>query len=240
MSETEQTPRHFGAALKDLRHVQKSSGGGPPYSLFINRPLGGSLLPRPTKSSNPNQVTYLSALLTAAGLAVLALSPANWLTGIIVTMGLVLGYAFRLRGRSARTASGRRDICRGVARPHDRLGQVSRGSRCHSDQPLPQLRAPRCVAAGAARLYRDLDRALLRDDPGGSDDADPACEDRPGHAGSGAGQPAQDSGQAADGLRDLVLAVPAPRVPSGVLRNLCRARGGHSWIHRPRRREMAP
>ena len=40
MSETEPTPRSFGEALKRLRHVQKSSKGAPPYSLFINRPLG--------------------------------------------------------------------------------------------------------------------------------------------------------------------------------------------------------
>jgi phosphatidylglycerophosphate synthase len=107
MSETQPTPRHFRPALNALRHVQKSSGGGPPYSLFINRPLGRIIAAAAYQVGlTPNQVTYLSALLTAAGLAVLALGPASWLTGIFVTMGLVLGYAFdsadgqlaRLRG----------------------------------------------------------------------------------------------------------------------------------------------
>ena len=41
----------------------------------------------------PNQVTYLSATLTAIGLVVLALAPATWLSGFIVTFCLAFGYA---------------------------------------------------------------------------------------------------------------------------------------------------
>ena len=54
----------------------------------------------------PNQVTYISATFTFVGLLVLALAPATWPVGLLVTVVLVLGYAFdaadgqlaRLRG----------------------------------------------------------------------------------------------------------------------------------------------
>ncbi len=100
-------PRGFRDAHSRLRHVQKSAKGGPPYSLFVNRPLGRLIAAAAYQVNlTPNQVTYLSAALTAAGLIVLSLAPATWLTGILVTCCLALGYAFdsadgqlaRLRG----------------------------------------------------------------------------------------------------------------------------------------------
>lgn len=107
MLEAGSGPHNFRDALSRLRHVQKSAKGGPPYSLFVNRPLGRVIAAAAYQVGlTPNQVTYLSAALTAAGLIVLSVAPAGWLTGILVTGCLALGYAFdsadgqlaRLRG----------------------------------------------------------------------------------------------------------------------------------------------
>ena len=97
----------FGAALTRLRQAQKSAKGAPPYSLYVNRPLGRILAAAAyTVGLTPNQVTYLSAACTSAGLLVLGLAPATWPVGLLVTVLLVLGYALdaadgqlaRLRG----------------------------------------------------------------------------------------------------------------------------------------------
>lgn len=97
----------FGAALSRLRQAQKSAKGAPPYSLYVNRPLGRILAAAAyTVGLTPNQVTYLSAAFTTAGLVVLGLAPATWPVGLLVTVLLVLGYALdaadgqlaRLRG----------------------------------------------------------------------------------------------------------------------------------------------
>lgn len=97
----------FGRSLAQLRDAQKSSKGAPPYSLFINRPLGRILAAGAHQlGMTPNQVTYVSAACTLAGLLVLGLGPAGWVSGVVVAALLVLGYAFdsadgqlaRLRG----------------------------------------------------------------------------------------------------------------------------------------------
>jgi phosphatidylglycerophosphate synthase len=97
----------FGAALGRLRHAQKSANGAPPYSLYINRPLGRVLAAVAFKLRlTPDQVTYISAAFTFAGIAVIALGPATVPAGVLISMLLVLGYALdaadgqlaRLRG----------------------------------------------------------------------------------------------------------------------------------------------
>lgn len=97
----------FGSSLALLRNAQKSSKGAPPYSLFVNRPLGRIFAAAAHQlGMTPNQVTYVSAACTLAGLLVLGLGPAGWGSGVIVAALLVLGYAFdsadgqlaRLRG----------------------------------------------------------------------------------------------------------------------------------------------
>lgn len=101
------TPRGFIAALRDLRSAQKSSKGAPPYSLYVNRPLGRVLAAAAFQVGlTPNQVTYISAAFTFSGIALIALVPPSWGLGIAVCLALVLGYAFdsadgqlaRLRG----------------------------------------------------------------------------------------------------------------------------------------------
>jgi phosphatidylglycerophosphate synthase len=97
----------FGAALGRLRHAQKSAKGAPPYSLYINRPLGRVFAAVAFKLRlTPDQVTYISAAFTFAGIAVIALGPATVPAGVLISMLLVLGYALdaadgqlaRLRG----------------------------------------------------------------------------------------------------------------------------------------------
>ncbi|HSU37703.1 MAG TPA: CDP-alcohol phosphatidyltransferase family protein, partial [Propionibacteriaceae bacterium] len=101
------TAEGFSAALFRLRSAQKSGKGAPPYSLYVNRPLGRVFAAAAYQIGlTPNQVTYISATFTFVGLFVLALAPATWPVGLLVTVVLVLGYAFdaadgqlaRLRG----------------------------------------------------------------------------------------------------------------------------------------------
>ena len=90
--------------------AQKSAKGAPPYSLYINRPLGRRFAIAADRAGmSPNQVTYLSALVTLAGLVLLAVAPAGWLTGVGVSVALALAYALdsadgqlaRVQGRSS-------------------------------------------------------------------------------------------------------------------------------------------
>lgn len=84
----------FVQSLGQLRSAQKSSKGAPPYSLYINRPLGRVLAAAAYQARlTPNQVTYLSAAATFAGLAVLAVVPPSLIQGIGVAVLLVIGYA---------------------------------------------------------------------------------------------------------------------------------------------------
>src|SRR5690349_3353606 len=106
MTDAEQG-RGFVGAVNRLRGVQKSSKGGPQCSLYVIRPLGRIFAAAAYQVGlTPNQVTYLSATFTFGGLLLLALAPATWPVGLLVTVCLVLGYALdsadgqlaRLRG----------------------------------------------------------------------------------------------------------------------------------------------
>jgi phosphatidylglycerophosphate synthase len=97
----------FRDAMARLRNAQKSARGGPPYSIFVNRPFGRVLAALAYQAGlTPNQVTALSALATFVGVGLLAAAPASWTTGVAVCVLLVLGYALdsadgqlaRLRG----------------------------------------------------------------------------------------------------------------------------------------------
>jgi phosphatidylglycerophosphate synthase len=97
----------FAESLSRLRQAQKSSKGAPPYSLFVNRPMGRFFAAVAYQIGlTPNQVTYVSAVFTFGSLLLLGVAPARWWVGLLVTVGLVLGYAFdaadgqlaRLRG----------------------------------------------------------------------------------------------------------------------------------------------
>jgi phosphatidylglycerophosphate synthase len=107
-----QEPAGFSAALRRLRDAQKSSKGAPPYSLYINRPLGRVFAAAAYQLGlTPNQVTYISGAMTFTGIVVLATVPTVWWSGLLVGALLVLGYALdaadgqlaRLRGGGSRT-----------------------------------------------------------------------------------------------------------------------------------------
>lgn len=97
----------YTAALEQLRTAQKGSKGAPPYSLFVNRPLGRFLAAGAFQlGMTPNQVTAVSAVFTFSAIVALAIFPPSLGMGVLVCLGLVIGYALdsadgqlaRLRG----------------------------------------------------------------------------------------------------------------------------------------------
>lgn len=81
-------------ALRHLGAAQKSRRGVSLYSRFVNRPLGRVFAAGAIGVGlGPNGVTALSALVSAAGIAVLALARPSWPAGVAVTLLLVVGFA---------------------------------------------------------------------------------------------------------------------------------------------------
>jgi len=98
--------------LRALSLVQKPVKGAPAYSRFVNRRLGRALAAIAFKFGlTPNLVTAVSAALSSASIALLALVGPSPGVGVLVGFGLVLGYAFdaadgqlaRLRGGGSRS-----------------------------------------------------------------------------------------------------------------------------------------
>lgn len=97
----------FRENYEQLARAQKSSVGVSFYSRWINRPAGRVLAAAAhVVGLTPNGVTYLSALASLAGLALLVLAPPTPLAGVGVGALLMLGFALdsadgqlaRLRG----------------------------------------------------------------------------------------------------------------------------------------------
>lgn len=108
--ENPMTARSFRQALGDLSSAQKSRRGVSLYSRFINRPVGRVLAALCYRlGMSPNQVTGVSGVITALGIAVMLASPPDPVTGIVVAILLVLGFALdsadgqvaRLTGRGS-------------------------------------------------------------------------------------------------------------------------------------------
>jgi phosphatidylglycerophosphate synthase len=100
----------FTRALTELSKAQKPRRGVSLYSRFINRPLGRVLAAACfTLRMSPNAVTLVSALVTAAGLALVVTGPPSAWRAIAVMLLLVLGFALdsadgqvsRLTGRGS-------------------------------------------------------------------------------------------------------------------------------------------
>lgn len=100
----------YRAVVHRLASAQKTARGAPAYSRYINRRIGRYLAAAAyLLGLTPNQVTALSALCSAAGIAVLGTVRPGPLTGVLVTGLLLLGYALdsadgqlaRLRGTSS-------------------------------------------------------------------------------------------------------------------------------------------
>ena len=81
-------------ALTRLRSAQKSNRGAAGYSRWVNRPFGRQIaaVAYPVGLS-PNQISTISALFTAAGIAGIAVLHPTWWTSLVVTGLLLIGYA---------------------------------------------------------------------------------------------------------------------------------------------------
>jgi len=97
----------FAAVLARLGAVQKGARGAPAYSRFVNRRAGRLLAAAAYRAGlAPNHVTVVSACFTFAAVALLAVAPPAWWSGLLVAVLLLVGYAFdsadgqvaRLRG----------------------------------------------------------------------------------------------------------------------------------------------
>ena len=97
----------YTEALARSSSVQKTAKGAPAYSRFVNRRLGRYLAAGAyALGLTPNQVTLISAAFSYAAIAAVALVEPSWPLAVLVTLGLVLGYALdsadgqlaRLRG----------------------------------------------------------------------------------------------------------------------------------------------
>ena len=88
------TPRRFADALDQLSVAQKSGKGAPGYSRWVNRWFGRRLAAWAyVLGLTPNAVTAVSAVFSLAGIAVLALTPPSWSTGLAICFLLLTGYA---------------------------------------------------------------------------------------------------------------------------------------------------
>lgn len=98
----------FADTYRRLAASQKGHArGAPAYSVYVNRRIGRVLAAAAFGWGwTPNRATAVSALHTFAAIAVLVALPAQWWTGALVALLLVLGYAWdsadgqiaRLRG----------------------------------------------------------------------------------------------------------------------------------------------
>lgn len=97
----------YGDVVRRLSAAQKSGKGAPAYSRYVNRWLGRRFAAAAYLAGlRPNQVTLISAAFSFSAIAVLLLVPVSWWSGLLVAVGLVLGYALdaadgqlaRLRG----------------------------------------------------------------------------------------------------------------------------------------------
>lgn len=86
----------FRETLAQLSGAQKGvARSAPAYSRYVNRRLGRVLAAWAyTRGLTPNQVTGVSALFTFTGIALLVALPPTWWLGVMVSVSLVLGYAF--------------------------------------------------------------------------------------------------------------------------------------------------
>ncbi|MEO6944864.1 MAG: CDP-alcohol phosphatidyltransferase family protein [Lacisediminihabitans sp.] len=94
-----------------LKQAQKPAArSAPAYSRFVNRRIGRYLAAwAHSVGLGPNAVTAISAIWTFGGIALLMLFPPSWGLGIVVTLCLLIGYAFdsadgqvsRLQGSSS-------------------------------------------------------------------------------------------------------------------------------------------
>lgn len=88
-------PLTYRDARSRLGHAQKSNASVPPYSRYINRPLGGRIAAAGAAlGATPNQVTALSALWSLIGFVWLVAVPPSASMALGVTVLFTLAWAF--------------------------------------------------------------------------------------------------------------------------------------------------
>jgi len=100
--------RSIQAAYRQLARAQKPAArSAPAYSRFVNRRIGRALAALCWAAGlSANTVTAISAALTFGSIAALAVYPPTWQLGLVVSAGLLLGYAFdSADGQVARLSS---------------------------------------------------------------------------------------------------------------------------------------
>lgn len=112
MSQTQTEAVSFRDSMLRLKSAQKASQGAPMYSLFVNRPLGRVFAACAHQVGLlPNHVTIISAFFTYTAILLIAVMKPGVLAALLVTTGLVIGYALdaadgqlsRLRGGGSLT-----------------------------------------------------------------------------------------------------------------------------------------
>ncbi|SFC27095.1 CDP-alcohol phosphatidyltransferase [Nocardioides terrae] len=100
--------RTFRANLAELRAAQKPSSGTAAYGRYVNRPAGRVVAAACHRIGlTPDQATAVSAALSGAGIALLAVSSPSWgpLVAVLLAFGYVMdsvdGQLARLRGRGS-------------------------------------------------------------------------------------------------------------------------------------------
>lgn len=84
----------WGEVHEALVTAQKSNRNAPAYSRWINRPLGRLFAATGYRwGLTPNAISVVSAIFTFSGIIILAVGSATLLTGLLVALLLVLGYA---------------------------------------------------------------------------------------------------------------------------------------------------
>jgi phosphatidylglycerophosphate synthase len=98
----------YGYARARLAGAQKSTASVPAYLRFVNRKAGGLLAAAGfALRLTPTQVTLLSSACSFLGIAVLILHRSTVLTGVVVSLLLLLGYALdSADGQLARVRGG--------------------------------------------------------------------------------------------------------------------------------------
>jgi phosphatidylglycerophosphate synthase len=101
----------YSAVVRRLADAQKPAArSAPAYSRFVNRRIGRYIAAWAFRAGlSPNAVTAISAVWTFGAISVLILAPPSWLSGVAVSLGLLIGYAFdsadgqvsRLQGSSS-------------------------------------------------------------------------------------------------------------------------------------------
>ncbi|MET4099759.1 phosphatidylglycerophosphate synthase [Agrococcus sp. UYP10] len=109
MTEVPEMVDSFADVHRRLAAAQKGHArGAPAYSVYVNRRIGRVLAVAAYRWGwSPNTVTGVSALHSLAAIVLLLALPAQWWTGVVVALLLVLGYAWdSADGQVARLGGG--------------------------------------------------------------------------------------------------------------------------------------